>query len=334
MESFVCEYCNKRMSTKYSLEYHKKNVKSCLKLQYENLGNYSCDGCDKNFKNDKTYQNHINSCNMLKKINEYLLKLKEKEEIIKEKEEIIKEKEEIIKEKEEIIQKITKQLDTCQSQIIYDKNIWEFEKEEYKRQIQFENKTHTIIKSKFEASEKLYKLQIERLEKYFQNIYKINTKLKSQLTHEYVIEKIKNHFTKEYLFKGIKGIVQFTVEYISKNDIGEKLYILCDKSRKKFKYNNGSETICDINAAKLKQMLYIPISTFYDSLRNEFETMELLGNQKIYNKNIKDLDYDDGKRMILESKELLDKLYAVAFDVSSLKNTKDNDFVNELIRQI
>jgi len=322
MESFLCEYCNNIFSTKYSLEYHKKNVKSCLKIQGKFEKKFICNGCDKEFINNVTLQNHINKCTILVKTENYLIKIKNLEELIKE-------KDNTIKEKDEQINKFNQKFEKCESELSYRHHEWESKENDYERQLRIKNNSYNNLLIKFETTEKLYKIQIEKLEnniKKFNNI--LNDKIPTAITHEYVKEKVKNHFSKEYLFRGMKGIILFVTEYITKNEFGENVYILCDKSRKKFKYNNGSEISYDLFAVKLKQMLHPPIAAFFESVRNEFETAEMIETNKL------NTEYDTCKKSISEIKELINNLYLIASDICALKNSKDNTFVNNLIRQM
>ena len=98
-----CNFCNKIFSSKSSLNFHQKTTKYCLKLQGKNeyTNNFICEYCDKKFTTKQQVCIHINLCktkNKDEKEKEFEEKLKIKE---KEFEKKLKEKENIIYEYKE-----------------------------------------------------------------------------------------------------------------------------------------------------------------------------------------------------------------------------------------
>ena len=61
-----CDFCNKVLTTKGNLNYHKKNNKECLILQLKLKANIEsalvqCTFCNKNFS-ESNINNHIKNC--------------------------------------------------------------------------------------------------------------------------------------------------------------------------------------------------------------------------------------------------------------------------------
>ena len=67
---------------------------------------------------------------------------------------------------------------------------------------------------------------------------------------------IEEKYDKKYLFQGQKGVAQFAVDYILKDDKGELKYICTDPSRQIFKYKDSEGCIKkDVDAKKLTGFL-------------------------------------------------------------------------------
>lgn len=62
--SFKCEFCQKELKTKYSLEIHQKNAKYCLKARGEIQNNhgFTCNYCEKNYSTNQRLKDHLNKC--------------------------------------------------------------------------------------------------------------------------------------------------------------------------------------------------------------------------------------------------------------------------------
>jgi len=58
-----CQYCNKILSTIYSLKTNQKTVKSCLQKQGKiNQINFACEFCLKNFTSKDNLNTHYKIC--------------------------------------------------------------------------------------------------------------------------------------------------------------------------------------------------------------------------------------------------------------------------------
>jgi len=90
--SEICEYCNKRFNTKYSLNKHKKTAKYCFNQRKNNniecndICTFDCTFCLKSFTSNENLQNHLLVC--LQKLKTLL---NEKDEELRKKDEIIQE---------------------------------------------------------------------------------------------------------------------------------------------------------------------------------------------------------------------------------------------------
>ncbi len=69
----LCQFCNKTLATKTSLQAHQKRTKYCLEIQYksnaiQSIISQSCEGCQKKFITTREFQNHKAKCyNLLKR---------------------------------------------------------------------------------------------------------------------------------------------------------------------------------------------------------------------------------------------------------------------------
>ena len=62
--SFLCQYCNKELKSKSSLNLHLKNAKYCLKLRGIDSSNngYQCNYCEKNYSTNQRLKDHLKKC--------------------------------------------------------------------------------------------------------------------------------------------------------------------------------------------------------------------------------------------------------------------------------
>lgn len=98
------------------------------------------------------------------------------------------------------------------------------------------------------------------------------------INKENFTEKINEHFNKNYLVNGQKGVAQFVVEKILKDDEGKLMYICTDPSRQIYRFKSVDGFIeRDVKAKKLTTALY-------DELRSK--------SHRISDTEIKDSDPD------------------------------------------
>lgn len=86
---FICDYCEKIFSSKYTLETHKSKAKYCLSLQQKEIkGEFNCEYCNKNFNVKKNFNNHVlickNKANRELEKDNYILELQNENKELKE----------------------------------------------------------------------------------------------------------------------------------------------------------------------------------------------------------------------------------------------------------
>jgi hypothetical protein len=255
-----CQYCNKILSTVYSLKTHQKTVKSCLQKQgkQNDIVNFNCKFCSKSFTSKDNLYNHYKIC-----------KEKMKEDIITD--EVNKIKEEHKLELEKRNKEHRKELDKRNKE--HRKELEKRNKEQsLEIKILKENHSLEIIKLKEELCRLQGKLSV--LEENKDIIYEIakqpkitnantnNNKILSINSYmdfnntEHVKKLIEEKYDTKYLFQGQKGVAQFAVDYILKDDNGDLRYVCTDPSRQIFKYKDSEGCIKkDVEAKKLTGFL-------------------------------------------------------------------------------
>ena len=235
-----CEFCKTTLKSLSSLNYHKKTNKKCLEKQNILTDKFiPCEFCNKTFAN-KTLKIHLLSCKNKKvkekdDIIEELLKekditgnlLKEKDEIIKERDDIIKERDDIIEPKDEIIEEMKNR-------------ILELEVEN-----KIYSKDHDLVKNM--ASQPKITTnnnnKIRVMNNFFDNPEKVKQLVDEKLTRDHICD-------------GQKGVAQFAINFLLKDDEGNINYFCTDTSRSMFKFQNSEGEIeKDVKAIKLTNML-------------------------------------------------------------------------------
>jgi hypothetical protein len=225
----LCEYCNKELSSIVSLKNHKKTAKYCLKIQSEKglLDNEDFEKKEINeFKEqcnfcEKYFSNKSNLKNHLKQIC---------------------------------------CVDLYKINTLFGKQK-ELEKDilECKR----ENMILTSVNTILEGDHQCLK-EIANQPKIITNNTTNNTTNKilnvvSPLDlndHNYIKQIITNHYKLDYIFAGQKGLAQFAIENILKDENGNLKYICTDPSRQIFKYKDVFGDIQkDVEAKKLTNYL-------------------------------------------------------------------------------
>ena len=119
------------------------------------------------------------------------------------------------------------------------------------------------------------------------------------INKEKFAKKIREHFNKNYLINGQKGVAQFVVEKILKDEDGNLMYICTDPSRQIYRFKGSDGFIeRDVKAKKLT-------SSLYDELRSKSHNIsseEIEGNDSdmflLYSgrfQDIKELDEDNSE---------------------------------------
>jgi hypothetical protein len=264
-----CEFCKTTLKSLSSLNYHKKTNKKCLEKQNIILTDkfIPCEFCNKRFSN-QTLKIHLLSCKNKKETEKDKLienMKKEKDDIIKEKDQIIKEKNQIIEEKKQIIEdmneekeqiiedmneekeQIIKEKDLLKEEILFLQNrILELEVEnkiylkdhDLVKNLAFQPKTTTTNNNHNNNNNK-----IKVMNNFFDNPEKVKQLVDEKLTQDHICD-------------GQKGVAQFAINFLLKDDEGNMNYFCTDPSRSIFKFQNSDgETEKDIKAMKLTNML-------------------------------------------------------------------------------
>ena len=232
-----CEFCKKDFSTKSNLSYHQKNNKTCLLIQQKVNDNtieialVNCEFCDQSFSESNLIR-HLPKCKK-KLLIEIIKKDKEIEDLRKEKdkeiEDLRKEKDVEIEKLKKIIKKLKKKNMDLNISIQSLKVANCIYSEDHKEIIKMakEPKTNNIIGNNFFSdTEKIKEI--------------INTKL--------------DRFD---IAGGQKGIAQFAVNNLLKNEDGIPNYVCTDPSRQIFKFQNEDGQLeKDVRASKLTNILF------------------------------------------------------------------------------
>ena len=90
------------------------------------------------------------------------------------------------------------------------------------------------------------------------------------MNKEKFAEKINEHFDKNYLINGQKGVAQFVVENILKDEEGKLMYICTDPSRQIYRFKGVDGFIeRDVKAKRLTNSLYDQIRSKSHSISSE-----------------------------------------------------------------
>ena len=233
-----CEFCKTTLKSLSSLNYHKKTNKKCLEKQNILTDKFiPCEFCNKSFAN-KTLKIHLLSCKN-KKVNDMI---KEKDDIIEEKEQIIKEKDNLLNEKDNLLNEKDDLIEEMKKEILFLQNkILELEVEN-----KIYSKDHDLIKnlaSQPKTTTTNNDNKIKVMNNFFDNPEKVKQLVDEKLTQDHICD-------------GQKGVAQFAINFLLKDDEGNINYFCTDPSRSIFKFQNSEgETEKDVKAMKLTNML-------------------------------------------------------------------------------
>ena len=236
LEEFKCEYCNKLLSSKQNLEIHSKKCEIIIEKE-----EYKCEYCEKILSTKQMLENHKNIC-LLKKDKEIEL-LKEKiESKDKQLKEQLESKDKDLKEKDKLLIKLKTQNENYEKQ----KKELEKQKEEYKDQIR-------------ELQDKLENLASKAIERPTSIVSNTTTNNSLNIATsmdfnniDHIKNIIENYLTINHIVDGQKGIANFVKETMLIDDNGMPKYICTDPSRNIFKYKDtNGEIKKDVEAKKL-----------------------------------------------------------------------------------
>jgi hypothetical protein len=232
-----CEFCKKVLSSKSNLNYHQKNNKTCLLIQRKineneiEIALVDCEFCNQSFSESNLVK-HLQKCKTRPLI-EMIRKEKDKEmdALKKEKDKkmecLRKEKDKDIEKLKKIIKKLKKKNTELNINIHTLKVENGIYSKDHKEIINMAKEPKTIIGNNFFSdSEKIKEI--------------INTRL--------------DRFD---IAGGQKGIAQFALNNLLKNDDGIPNYVCTDPSRHIFKFQNEDGQVeKDVKATKLTNLLF------------------------------------------------------------------------------
>ena len=235
-----CEFCKKVLSSKGNLNYHQKNNKTCLLIQQKineneiEIALVDCEFCNQSFSESNLVK-HLQKCKTRPLI-EMIRKDKEIETFRKDKD---KEIEMIRKDKDKEIEKL-KKINKKMKKKIMDFTI---EIERLKEANSIYSKDHKEI------------IKIANQPKTNNNNNIIGNNFFND--SEKIKEIINTRLDRFDIAGGQKGIAQFAVNNLLKNDDGIPNYVCTDPSRHIFKFQNEDGQVeKDVKATKLTNLLF------------------------------------------------------------------------------
>lgn len=235
-----CEFCKKVLSSKGNLNYHQKNNKTCLLIQQKineneiEIALVDCEFCNQSFSESNLVK-HLQKCKTRPLI-EMIRKDKEIETFRKDKD---KEIEMIRKDKDKEIEKL-KKINKKMKKKIMDFTI---EIERLKEANSIYSKDHKEI------------IKIANQPKTNNNNNIIGNNFFND--SEKIKEIINTRLDRFDIAGGQKGIAQFAVNNLLKNDDGIPNYVCTDPSRHIFKFQNeDGQFEKDVKATKLTNLLF------------------------------------------------------------------------------
>jgi hypothetical protein len=235
---YICNFCNKTLSSAKSLDNHQKSAKYCLTLQCKVSEKNKCEGCEKSFCNRSWLTQHQLSCSefqislktdLLTKEN---IQLKLEIDALHQNEiEKLEQKDsyylEKLKEKNEYISKLEAKLEKLESAVTA---------------IAMESKTSTNPVTTNNTTNHITVTQTNN------NVL--------NLSKEHVNKVLTEHLNYDVVYAGQAGFAKFVVDKMLKGPDGKLTYKCVDPSRQMFEFTDESgETVRDMRAEKLIQSL-------------------------------------------------------------------------------
>jgi hypothetical protein len=209
-----CEYCNKKLSSKYTLKKHQETAKYCLKIQNKDRKiNFECEYCDKSFSQKVQLQKHSLSCrsNPNNNISTLRSKLEEKDNTIQNLKSEHKNEIDSIERKYAVrIKELETELKCIQqySEILIKKV------EEHKDEIiqKVESCVTTSASNNTNSNNNNSN----------NNTINIINNLAEIPSKEDIVKTIKQFFNEEHLSRGVVGFADFLCNHVFTNESGEK----------------------------------------------------------------------------------------------------------------
>ncbi len=242
-----CEYCSNEFINKGALVRHQKTAKYCLKIQENNIINYTCELCDKYFTRKDSFLYHKNICKPTDNdtITKQKLDIEELHNIIDKQKDTIDEQKDTIDEQKNII-------------IGLNKNIAILE---------------TKLEGKIELSNKIEQLhtsdnncikQIALQPKTIQTSQSTNNNTQNilnnlpvfSITKEQLKKAAETDFSLELFLQGQAGVAKFTIGVFRKAHDDKLPWIVSDQARGIFKTKDeDGNIVIDLHAEKITAMV-------------------------------------------------------------------------------
>ncbi len=258
-----CEFCNKTFSSKSNLTAQQTTAKFCLEIQgkHKEEKQFKCEYCDKLLTQRSSLEDHYNICKEklkkchLEKDREYSTIIKKLElELVKMKKTDEKNKK-LIEEKENLILQL-KQKDTYHEAMIKEKN-------EYiaKLEAKLEKFEDAVVTNMAATT---HVLEAKAVKAAASTTTTNNTTLNTNITVNNVLNLSQEHVKKvlterlnyNVVYAGQAGLASFVFDNILKDATGKLIYRCVDASRQMFEFvDENGETVRDMKAEKLTQSL-------------------------------------------------------------------------------
>ncbi len=254
--SFICEFCNKNLSTQQNIHRHQSSSKSCIEIQKQldveiEIISFSCQYCNKPFTQCSSKNSHETIC---KNKNIFLLKIKEKElDDLKIKFQINKKELEYTKTKVKDIKSLEYKLEKYKLRLITQDEIKKLEKKNNKLEAKLESaellidKQNIFINAKEERSHDITK----ELTKKGTTIYNKTTFNGCLAINNAAIEEIKNTYTIYDYRKGTQGLSNWIYKNLLLSKDNKLLYVCNDINRKIFSFHDENKILVKDKNAEL-----------------------------------------------------------------------------------
>jgi len=263
-----CEFCKKVLSSKGNLNYHQKNNKTCLLIQQKineneiEIALVDCEFCNQSFS-ESNLAKHLQKCKTRPLI-EIIRKDKEVEIIRKEKD---KEIEMIREDKDNEVEIIRKEKDNEIEMIRKekDKEIEMIRKEKDKEIEKLKKLLKKLKNKNINLTIEVHALKVENgiYSKDHKEIINMAKEPKTIIGNNFfsdsekIKEIINTRLDRFDIAGGQKGIAQFALNNLLKNDDGIPNYVCTDPSRHIFKFQNEDGQVeKDVKATKLTNLLF------------------------------------------------------------------------------
>jgi hypothetical protein len=212
-----CEYCKNSFVSKYSLQTHQKRAKYCIAIQKQTNGIINTELVECKDCN-KSYSKH----NLFRHKNNCKIRFKNLSEIQAEKIIFLENRVHDLESKLNIYKEMAENNRKCIEDIA--------------RQPHIQNNSQTTNQTN--------------------QTNNLNILTPMDMKPKSFSEKIKNHFTKDYMLLGQKGVARFAAEKLLRDENGKLKYICTDPSRQIYRFKTvDGEFQRDVKAKKLTQAL-------------------------------------------------------------------------------